>query len=78
MRRIIPTAFQIEFIRHVDGRPEPDVLHVVDGVFPRLDDAVMKGNLLFWAIDETRGAEGFRVVQNGQGIVAHRFQDSGV
>ncbi len=66
MPRIIPTAFQIEFIRHVDGGAEPDV---------PLSSTV--GKLLFWAIDETRDAAGFRVVQRGLGIVAHRFRDSG-
>jgi hypothetical protein len=46
-------------------------------MFPGLDDAVMKGNLLFWVVAETRGAESFRVIQNGRGIAGHRFQDSG-
>ncbi len=72
-------TYKIEFIRYIDGYADPEILYILDGVFPSLDDAVMEGTRRFGTIHEARGAQGFRVVASDAGPVAHRFRgDSSV
>lgn len=68
------TDYRIEFIRHMDGITEPEVLHVVSGAFESLDDAVAEGNQLWPSVHDARGAEGFRVSPTGGKPIAHQFR----
>jgi hypothetical protein len=36
--------FKIEFIRHIDGRAEPEVMHTIECLFLDLYAAIDKGN----------------------------------
>lgn len=69
-----PSMFKIEFIRHNDGGPEPEVIHTIEGLFLDLYAAIDEGNRLWPSIHNARGAVGFRVAQGDGPWIAHRFR----
>jgi len=73
-----PTMFRIEFIRHIDGYAEPEVVHTIEGLFKDLYAAIDEGNRLWPSIHDARGAVGFRVAQGGGPWIAHRFRGDSV
>jgi len=67
--------YQIEFIRYVDGRAHPEVLERINGVFPTLQAAIIdQGTALFRTMQVSQHAQGFRVLEKGERVVAHRFK----
>jgi hypothetical protein len=69
-----PSMFKIEFIRHIDGRAEREVMHTIEGLFLDLYAATDQGNRLWPSIHNARGAVGFRVAQGDGPWIAHRFR----
>lgn len=68
-------VYQIEFIRYIDGRERSQRLSIwSNGQFPKVDDAIQQGKLLFATIESYQRAQGFRIRENGGPIVAHRFR----
>ena len=67
-------VYQLEFIRYIDGRADPEIVHLVNGQFRRVEEAIHQGTLLFATIESSQRAQGFRVRENGGPIVAHRFR----
>jgi hypothetical protein len=68
--------YQIEFIRTVEGRAEPSVVHRINGEFPTDQAAIDHGVVLFSTLQATTDAQGFRVIENGERLVAQRFKGS--
>ena len=66
--------YQIEFIRYINGRAHPEVLERINGVFPTLRAAIDQGTALFRTMQVSQHAQGFRVLENGERVVAHRFK----
>jgi len=65
--------YQIQFIRFVDRRPEPEILQETADEFPSLADAKARGRTLFATIQAATGAQGFRIRENGHDVVSHWF-----
>jgi hypothetical protein len=66
--------YRIEFLRYIDGRSDPEITQRISGEFPTLQAAIDRGAMLFGAMQGTIDAQGFRVLENGERVVAHRFK----
>jgi hypothetical protein len=67
--------YSVEFIRWVDGRAEPEVVDRISGQFSSIEEAITHATTMFATVQSNREAKAFRIVENGQRVVAHRFMD---